>query len=242
VIQRTLDGAFLTEVANHPEVRPWLGGDGYIDLRQAIATPENVALQCDGGGFVFNRIGDALYEAHSLFLPEYRGTFAVRELQAALRYMFTATDCLEILTRVPDGNKAARMFAALAGGREVYRLEHDPKFGGKPVAVQSLTLEAWRRRDAECLSEGLAFHELLEAAGEHDGHPEEDAHDRAVGAAVLMFKRNNYAKAVWSYNRWAVMAGYQSVELASTSPVIISMGKAFIAMLDGRIEVMKCPL
>jgi len=38
------------------------------------------------------------------------------------------------------------------------------------------------------------------------------------------------------------MAGYQPVERASTSPVIVSMGKAFIAMLDGRIEVMKCPL
>ena len=242
MIGRTLDGAFFNEIANHPEVRPWLGGKGALDLRQAVANPANVAMRYLGGGLIFERLADGLYEAHSMFLPERRGRYAVVTMRDALEYVFTATDCLEILTRVPDGNKAADGFARLAGGREVYRLEHDPKMGGAAVSVRSLTLDAWRTRSAECLASGHEFHDILERAGEHDGHPEEDAHDRAVGAAVLMMRRNNYAKAVWSYNRWAVMAGYQPVELASTSPVIISMGKAFIAMLDGRIEVMKCPL
>jgi hypothetical protein len=234
---RTLDGSFLTEVANHPEVRPWLGGEGFLDLRPAIATPENIALQFVGGGFVFHRIGEGLYEAHSLFLPAHRGSEAVRCLRAALRYMFTATDCMEILSRVPDGNLAADGFARLAGGREAYRLEHDPKFLGKPVSVRSLTLDMWREADDACWNEGIAYGALLEAAGEEAGDEDQE---NAIGAAVLMFKAGQHGKAVWSYNRWAAMSGYHQIELACVSPLIISTGKAFIAVLDGRIEVMKC--
>lgn len=239
---RTLDGAFFNEIANHPDVRPWIGGAGEVDLRRVVANPENVAMRYLGGGLIFERLADGLYEAHSMFLPERRGRYAVVCMRHALQYLFTATDCLEILTRVPDGNKAADGFARLAGGRELYRLEHDPKMGGAAVSVRSLTLDAWRAASPDCLAAGEEFHDILERAGEHDGHPEEPAHDRAVGSAVLMIRAGNYAKAVWSYNRWAVMAGYQPVELASHAPVIISMGKAFVAMLDGRIEVMKCPL
>lgn len=238
---RTLDGSFLNEVANHPTVRPWLGGSGALDLRPAIASPDNVALQCDGGGIVFARIAEMTYEAHSMFLPAWRGARAAAFLKQALRYVFTATDCFEILTRVPDGNVAADGFARLAGGREIYRLEHDLKMGGAAVSVRSLSLDVWRGRDAACLYEGRAFHEILEAAGAHDGHPEDEAHDRAVGASVLMFRRNNATKGVWAYNRWAALAGYEPVQITNASPVIVSMGSASVAMLDGRIEVVKCP-
>lgn len=242
MIGRTLDGAFFNEIANHPDVRPWLGGEGILDLRQTVANPDNVAMRYLGGGLIYEKQDDGLYEVHSMFLPERRGKYAVTVMRHSLEYLFTHTDCLEILTRVPDGNRAADGFARLAGGREVYRLEHDPKLFGAPVSVRSLTLDMWRSRSEMCLSAGQSFHDALERAGEHDGHPEEDAHDRAVGASVLMFRANNPGKAVWAYNRWAKVAGYQCVELASTSPLVISMGKSFVAMLDGRIEVMKCPL
>jgi hypothetical protein len=238
---RTLDGTFLEEVANHPDVRPWIGGKDHFNARQIVANPDHVTLQFDGGGFVFCKIAEGLYEAHTLFLPEHRGKDAVRCLREALRYMFTATECQEILTRVPDGNDRADGFARIAGGVEAYRLEHDPRFDGKPVSVRALSLDRWRAMDDECLKAGQEFHRILEAAGQHDGHPDEEAHDRAVGASVLMFRQNNFAKAVWAYNRWAAMAGYAQVEMASHSPVIISMGKVFVAMLDGRIEVLKCP-
>lgn len=237
---RTLNGSFLTTVANHPEVRPWLGGKGALDLRQLIASPDNIALQCETGGIVFDRIAEMTVEAHSMFLPEGRGEIAANFLKEALRYIFTATDCFEVLTRVPDGNKAADGFARMAGVREIYRLEHDPKLGGNAVSVRSLNLDRWRAMDEQCLREGLAFHKLLEASGEHDGHPDEEAHDRAVGASIMMFRAGNTTKAVWAYNRWAALAGYEPVSLVSSSPVIVSMGKTSMAMLDGRIEVMQC--
>lgn len=51
-VRRTLDAAAINEIANHPEVRPWLGGDGVLDLSELVSAPANITLAIDGGAFV----------------------------------------------------------------------------------------------------------------------------------------------------------------------------------------------
>ena len=72
-VRRTLSAAYFNEVANHPEVSRWLHADGKIDFTGLIENTDNIALQADGGGFLLVKLQDAIYEVHSLFLPEARG-------------------------------------------------------------------------------------------------------------------------------------------------------------------------
>lgn len=238
-VRRTFSAAFLNAVANDAEVRPHLSGSGEVDLTRLVANPENVALVVDGsGGFVLQRLGEGLYEAHSLFLPGHHGRTAMDAMVEGVRYMFAATDCVEIVSRVPDHNHAARGLAREAGLREVFRLEHDPR-SGWPVSVQQIDLDRWRARDSACARAGVALHDMLKEAGRHDGHAEDEAHDRAAGAAVLMCQAGQPAKAAWTYNRWAMIAGYGPIAVLNASPLVVDIGTARVAMFgDGRMEVM----
>ncbi len=66
---RTLDAAFLNEVANDPEVRPFLGRSGALDLAPLISDPNNYCFVCDQGGFVGIKLQPGLYELHTIFRP-----------------------------------------------------------------------------------------------------------------------------------------------------------------------------
>ena len=136
-LTRTMDAAFLNEVANHPEVRLWLGGEGVLDLTPLVAHPANVALVTEYGGWLCIKLDDGLYEAHSMFLPEGRSASLVSDMQAGFRYLFTRTDCLEVCTKVPAGNLAAKGLARAARFRETFTREDGrPHFPG-PVSYQT---------------------------------------------------------------------------------------------------------
>src|SRR4029434_2477153 len=98
VVQRTLDARRLTEIANHPDVRPWLLGEGEIDLTATISEPRNVALEARHGGVVSTGQGYGRYEVHSMFHPERPAPETRDAMVAGLEYMFTATDAQDIVT------------------------------------------------------------------------------------------------------------------------------------------------
>ena len=64
---KTTDATFLNSVANHPDVRRWLGTDGesFVDLGVLLRLPGAFALQNEYGGFVFTLMGDGHYEFHT---------------------------------------------------------------------------------------------------------------------------------------------------------------------------------
>lgn len=231
MIRRTLDPAFLNEVANHPEVRPWLQGDGPIDLGPIVASPANIAIQAEHGGWVLQCLSPGVYEVHSMFLPEGRGANVKRALAEALDYVFSATDCLKLVTRLPEGNVPATALGRIAGFR--------PWFGDR----HRIEVEDWAQSSAACREAGEWFHERLEAAKEARGsalevHDDDPSHDHAVGAAVLMCRAGNAAKAVWHYNAWAAAAGYAPVTLVSLNPMVIDVVDA---VLEGpEMEVLLC--
>lgn len=244
MIRRTMNAAFLTEVANHPEVRPWLGAPDIpvLDLTPLVGNPENIAIETKGGGWILQAMAPGVYEIHSLFLPEGRGKPFMAGAREMLRYVFTATDATEILTKCPDDNGGARMAASLVGFRERFRRD-DAWAPGVGISYQAFTIDDWFIRDAEALRAGRLFHETLERAKATSGselpvHAEDPAHDKAAGGAVLMAWRGNTAKGVAFYNRWASFAGYATVSMVG--PGIVDVRDGIVELQGGEVTVLLC--
>lgn len=245
MITRTFDSAFLNTIANDPDVRPYVGtGVGPLDLTALISNPANVTLETEHGGWVLINLMPGVYELHTLFAVAGRGAGYFAAAQEALRYIFTQTDALEILTRCPDDNPGARMAAVKVGFRERFRREGVWQSGDGEtcgVSYQALTLDDWMKRDDEIAYVGHDFHVQLENAKLSRGsdlpdHPEDEAHDRAVGAVFLMVKNGFMQKGLAVYNRWALFAGY--VPVHALSPTIVDIADAILEVVDGEMRVL----
>lgn len=247
MIRRTLNPGFLNYVINHPDVRPMLGGEGALDLTDYIADPANIALEAEYGGWLLVRQEPGVYQLHTQFLKAGRGRAYFEAAREALRYVFGSTDAVELTTRVPLVNRGAHVAAKVAGFEERFVRKNAIVLDGAPsdVSFQALTLEHWMATDETLPDLGRWFHDRLEAAKREAGsvletHPDDDAHDRAVGAAVLMMRAGNTVKAAWAYNRWASLAGYQTIEVLSLCPAVIDVRDAVIEVRQGEMEVLLC--
>lgn len=248
MLKRTMDAAFLNEVANNPDVRPFLGGSGTLDLTPQINDPANIALVGEFGGFIVMRLGPGLYECHSIFLPDGRGQKAVEASEQGLRYCFTQTDCTEMVTKVPEGNAAALGLTRHMGFTKSFQCAQtwpleDGTRGG--CGYFTLAFAKWAQRDAECLRAGQWFHNRLEELTAEYGktipaHFEETAHNCAVGASVLMFRAGNSMKAVNTYNTWAAIAMFPPISLKSLTPVILDMDQVIVTMNGNDMEILSC--
>jgi hypothetical protein len=188
------------------------------------------------------------YELHTLFQPEGRGRACLRAWREAERFMFAATDAREIVTRVPAHNEIAAFAARLCGFRERFRRKDAFRTAASElveVSYQGRTLDDWWPRDPEALAAGQVFHAQLEAAKARADsalarHDEDEAHDRAVGAACLMIAASNPRKGVWAYNRWAALAGYQTIVLLNEAPIVVDVRDAIVGVKNGAMEVLSC--
>lgn len=241
MIRRTLDAAFLNEVANDPAVRPSLGGEGALDLSSIVADPVNLALVCDEGGFLLTPLAPGHLEVHSMFRPDH-GTAAIEAMREAMEWVFTRTDCVSIWSKVPKSNKAAKGFARAGGPRCVFERDHE-RTG--PTEFCEVPIMRWAMNCPALEKHGERFHGLLDEAKRAGGselpeHPHDAAHERAVGAALLMFERGQPGKGAAFYNLWAGFAGYQQISLLSVSPVTVDAGDAIVGMGSEGMEVMQC--
>ena len=240
-VERTFDPAFLTTIANDPNVRPWLGGEGPLDLSAEIKNPANFAFVVDGGGFVLIRHEPGIYEAHSLFLPEARSG-AAKAMRDGLSYMFTRTDCVKIVTQVPDDNAPAAALARLGRFSPMFRREDAPR---GPTAFVGLSIDDWAMNTRDLETDGDWFHSAIERAkieqnSSMPDHPHDPAHERAVGATVRMIKAGNIGKGVIFYNRWARLARYPLISLISAVPPVLDVGDAIATLNGDKMEVLLC--
>jgi hypothetical protein len=241
MIRRTFDPVFLTEVVNHPEVRPWLAGEGPLDISERVLDADNFVLVSEFGGFILVRHEPGIYEVHSQFLPG-NGTHPIKAMRAAQEWMFTRTDCQAIVSKVPEANKAAKGFAITGGLRPIFRRA---KSDLGPCEYVELALMDWAMRTKALEAHGERFHAFLEAAKATEGsqlptHPHDPAHERAVGAAMLMIERGQPQKGVAFYNRWARLAGYAEIELLSEAPVVVDAVDAVVGIGDTGMEMLLC--
>lgn len=243
-VQRTMDPSHLNAVANHPDVRPRLAGEGELDLTPLVEDVNNVAYVTPHGGFVVVAVGYARYEVHSLFLPSAPGGHTVRAMKAARDDIFSRTDCLELVTKVREGNRPAAALAQLADFEPRFSSAFSPH-DATPTTFLGLTIDRWALRSSLPGQMGHWFHQSLTDAKQRAGsglpvHPDDPIHDAMAGAAVLMLRDGQARKAVSFYNAWARWAGYGTIQLLRDLPTVLDIGDAIIEAHDGRMEVLLC--
>lgn len=246
-IAREMGADRLNVVVNHPDVRPWLGGEGELDMSAAVADPANILLMNEFGGCFFERVGAGIYEVHTQFTPECRGAKVIRAVQDALRFMFTRTDCFEVQTKVPANNAGALGLVRAIGGDLQFTRDAVWPAGDGMVACgfYVLTIASWAGKCDAVMASGEWFHDKLEAAKIAKGassvvHEDDAAHDRYVGATVEMILNGQEAKALWFYNRWARFSGYAQVAQIAADPVVIDIQDAIISIQPNNFEVLVC--
>lgn len=249
-ITRVYNADKLNKVVNHPSVARWVKGsyDGeYLDLTPLAQDRNNVVLMGEHGGVVFVQHQLGLYEAHTQVLPEGRGQWTLDMVNAALNYMFSRSEAVEIVTRVPKGNLGARgLVRAIHGVFEFRRADGWVVDGQQVYAdIYALRIQDWMRTAPGLTERGSWFHNRLEQEYARLGrtlpqHTEDTVHDRYVGAAVEMILGNQPQKAIVFYNRWAKIAGYEEIKLVTDRPLVLDIRDALILVRDQNFWVMTC--
>lgn len=129
---RIYDAERINYLVNHPEIRPFVGGDisQSIDLSPAIADPANIFLGGNHGAFCASWTGPGVYEIHTLILPDGRGKWAY-EFAKAARAHIVELGARHLWTRVHPDAANVRFFTLRAGFRPAGK--HRVDLGAGPV-------------------------------------------------------------------------------------------------------------
>lgn len=238
---RTLDSTILNEIANEPQVRVWLGGTQPLDLTETVCNPENFCFLTDEqrGGYIYHKRAPGLYEVHTLALPTGRGRQMLEARSQGLREMFTKTDCVEVVTKVPEGNQGAAVWATKAGFREVFRRAKAFDLMGELVDVSycSLSYIDWAIRDRGCKIDGQRFHAVIHQFTPDD-HGEDPVHDAMVGATMECCLQNNIEKGMGFYCRWAAHAGYEPIRVVTARPLVLDIRTCVLQYGNDGLQVL----
>jgi hypothetical protein len=135
--------------------------------------------------------------------------------------MFTHTDCVDLITRVPQGHIAAKALTEMNGFRHEFTTPPDTLFRERlvPCHIYCLTIHEWAKRVEGMEGLGAAFHEWLTAqVGEGAPHEPDEAHNRVVGVALAMAQSGQVAKGVVWYNRCSLAARHPTIGLLGLDP------------------------
>jgi hypothetical protein len=255
MIRRSFDASDINPILNDPRnfdsIKLPGMNPGDIDATPIVSNPMNALLMAEGGGIIFAMSEPGIYDVHTAFLkPERKdkgGPHIRNVCLEAYRWMFLSTDAMVLQTRMPAFNRAAIVFAPLVG----WRFEFERKAvwaldeGAADMSYFSMRYEDWARKDENLVAAGRVFHARLDAEFErhkapHDQHPDDEAHDRYVGACMAMVLAGQPEKAVVLYNRWARFAGYEPITMISRSPLLIDIKIALLMVENDNFKVIQC--
>lgn len=248
-VTRIFDAAIINEVCNHPKVRPWLGGhaDQPLDLTALIQSPSNLFLSHDWFYAIFIAVQPGIYEVHTQISPDHPPADVVASANALLHHIFTQTNCIEVMTRVPDINTQALKLVKATGFNFQFRVTRGWQNGDEVEAcdIHSIDLATWMARAPNLIEAGEEFHRQVDEACDVAGmarseHPDDANHNRFAGAAFEMIKGGQVGKGVLMYNRWAAMGGYRPIAPISLSPLVVHIGDMALRVHDDKLEVLKC--
>lgn len=116
MLKRTFDAARINYLANHPDIRPHIGGDGasVIDMTDAMADGDNIFLGGEHGAFCCIWSGPNAYEVHTMVLPQGRGAWALAFARLGFAYM-AAHGARQIWTMVHPDARNVKAFTLRAG-------------------------------------------------------------------------------------------------------------------------------
>lgn len=245
MIEPTTDAARVNAIVNHPGVRPWVAdlGEGEIDLSGLLGKPNTLCLAGEHGVFLVIKYGDGIWECHTAVLPEGRGAWARGFAEELVRYMFTATDCVDLITRVPQGHVAAKTLTEAMGFRWQFDTPPECLFRGEmvPVHIYTLTLQEWSVRASWVEEEGAEFHQWLNRqVDEGTPHETDPGHNRTVGIALAMMRAGMVAKGVVWYNRAALAARHKTIALVGLDPPQVRFDAGILTMSGGKLHYEPC--
>ena len=149
MISRQTSAERINEIANHESVYPWICGpiEGPLDLKEPVESGDYIALLDEHGGFLFWKIADGIYDAHSIVLPEGRGRWAIKTAKAALKWMFENERASEIMMAAPKGNLAVLSLIRVLKAKFLGTIESGWWLKGQPVDcdIYSLTKTDWEK-------------------------------------------------------------------------------------------------
>lgn len=133
VLERSYATQTINALANHPELRPFVGGDPKLplDMTAAIDNDLNVFLMGEHGGFILIWSAPGVYEVHTLIRPEGRGKWALDAAREGIATMKRDYGAKHIWTRVDPEQRNVRAFTMTVGmkpcGQEVFDLGTGPR-------------------------------------------------------------------------------------------------------------------
>lgn len=132
MIERTYDADRINYLVNHPDIRPFVGGDisKPIDLTSAIRDEANIFLNAEHGAFCCSWTAPQTYEVHTLILPCGRGKWAYLCARAG-RDEMVRRGATHLWTRVHPEAANVRFFTLRAGFRPAGK--HTIDLGAGPV-------------------------------------------------------------------------------------------------------------
>ena len=114
-MKRATDPAHLEAIANHPRIRPFIGGDPSVPVKAGQSWARTVALEWPEGGVIFIAETPAVYSAHLVFQRKTKDPLP-RCLEA-LDYLF-GLGASAVVADIPPGYRHVRRIAQAAGMKE----------------------------------------------------------------------------------------------------------------------------
>lgn len=249
-LKRQKDASLLNEIFNHPSVFPHVNNNqtAPIDCAIYFTDPRNVCFASAEGAVIFHCRMPGIYEMHTGVLPGARGSRMIEGSRQAFFYMFTQTDCVEVLTHCPHGNSNAKAGALLAGMK--YQWTSDRVYWSKGDLVDSdiygVTVYDWWPSAPNLEQIGTWFHaalnETLRGIGKEPlPEPSDRMYRRIAGAAAAMIHGGQALTGISLYNRWASMAMRHLVQIVSLSPLVIDIMGIKLAVSAQHMEIIECP-
>ena len=128
------DPDIVNWAVNHPDVRPFVGPGGELDLTEAVSRPENWFLMGQFGGFGLIWTAPGAHEVHTFVTKGGRGKWARDKAVETIAYAKAGGDRM-LWTKIPDDQPNVRAFAQEMGmepaGFEIETF-------GKPYAVYKM--------------------------------------------------------------------------------------------------------
>lgn len=226
-IERHFDAEALNRTVNDPSVYPWVrgGATGRLDLGVVATNPANLLLVGEHGSMLFTPMAPGLWELHTQVVRAGRGAWAVGLATACLEWLFTRTDAVEVLTRVPKGNVAALAGARILGMQHAWTAERGWVLRDVPVpaGIWSLPVQAWLAGPfAEALdSDAQRFVDVASAGSDRDTLADAI---RPLGFLLACVRGRQVAKGCVMLNRWAAIAGFAPAFVADAEPLVLNVG------------------
>ena len=249
MVERQFDAAWLNQLANDPDIFPWVHGAvvGPMDCAPIAADPRNLILAGEHGAIVMKPVAPGIYDVHTTVLKTGRGKWAVAFSQACAHWAFTKSDAVELGTRVPRGNIAALALTKLAGASlegevaDAWIMDHQPI----PAKIFSLGIIAWVRQAPGLYERGQWFmHRMMAEVARHGREASYQSpgqiYERQIGAACEAVFGGQPIKGLTIFNRWAAICGTPLITVLAMRPLTVDTGGSILIFRNDDFWVASC--